>query len=165
MFVFFNNYISTANETFIPFRVFSNVNFSYNKSEQVLHNISFNIKKGEKVAIVGATGAGKSTIINLLTRFYEIQKGSIKINGFEIRDLELNFLRSKIALVLQDVFLFADTLLNKNMSKKGNMLEQQEQEQHNTQRQNQENTTVPPPPPQSNENIAPPLPKKTMQQN
>ena len=91
---------------------FSNVNFSYNKSEQVLHNINFNIKKGEKVAIVGATGAGKSTIINLLTRFYEIQKGSIKINGFEIRDLELNFLRSKIALVLQDVFLFADTLLN-----------------------------------------------------
>ena len=91
---------------------FSNVNFSYNKSEQVLHNISFKIKKGEKVAIVGATGAGKSTIINLLTRFYEIQKGSIKINGFEIRDLELNFLRSKIALVLQDVFLFADTLLN-----------------------------------------------------
>ena len=91
---------------------FSNVNFSYNKSEQVLHNINFNIKKGEKVAIVGATGAGKSTIINLLNRFYEIQKGSIKINGFEIRDLELNFLRSKIALVLQDVFLFADTLLN-----------------------------------------------------
>ena len=91
---------------------FSNVNFSYNKSEQVLHNINFKIKKGEKVAIVGATGAGKSTIINLLTRFYEIQKGSIKINGFEIRDLELNFLRSKIALVLQDVFLFADTLLN-----------------------------------------------------
>ena len=91
---------------------FSNVDFSYNKNEQVLHNINFNIKKGEKVAIVGATGAGKSTIINLLTRFYEIQKGSIKINGFEIRDLELNFLRSKIALVLQDVFLFADTLLN-----------------------------------------------------
>ena len=91
---------------------FSNVKFSYNKNEQVLHNINFNIKKGEKVAIVGATGAGKSTIINLLTRFYEIQKGSIKINGFEIRDLELNFLRSKIALVLQDVFLFADTLLN-----------------------------------------------------
>tara|TARA_B100001109_G_scaffold255540_1_gene259123 strand:+ start:300 stop:2081 length:1782 start_codon:yes stop_codon:yes gene_type:complete len=91
---------------------FSNVNFSYNMNEQVLHNINFNIKKGEKVAIVGATGAGKSTIINLLTRFYEIQKGSIKINGFEIRDLELNFLRSKIALVLQDVFLFADTLLN-----------------------------------------------------
>ena len=91
---------------------FSKVNFSYNMNEQVLHNINFNIKKGEKVAIVGATGAGKSTIINLLTRFYEIQKGSIKINGFEIRDLELNFLRSKIALVLQDVFLFADTLLN-----------------------------------------------------
>jgi subfamily B ATP-binding cassette protein MsbA len=91
---------------------FSNVNFSYNESEQVLHNINFNIKKGEKVAIVGATGAGKSTIINLLSRFYDIQKGSIKINDFEIRDLELNFLRSKIALVLQDVFLFADTLLN-----------------------------------------------------
>ena len=91
---------------------FSNVNFSYNESEQVLHNINFNIKKGEKVAIVGATGAGKSTIINLLSRFYDIKKGSIKINGFEIRDLELNFLRSKIALVLQDVFLFADTLLN-----------------------------------------------------
>ena len=91
---------------------FSNVSFSYKKGEQVLNDISFNIKKGEQVAIVGATGAGKSTIVNLLTRFYEIQNGIIEINGNNIKDIELSFLRSKIALVLQDVFLFADTLLN-----------------------------------------------------
>ena len=91
---------------------FSNVSFSYKKGEQVLNDISFNIEKGEQVAIVGATGAGKSTIVNLLTRFYEIQNGIIEINGNNIKDIELSFLRSKIALVLQDVFLFADTLLN-----------------------------------------------------
>ncbi|NRD19531.1 ABC transporter ATP-binding protein [Winogradskyella eckloniae] len=91
---------------------FSNVRFSYIKDEEVLKGISFNVKAGETVAIVGATGAGKSTIINLLNRFYDINAGAIKIDGTNIKDTTLSSLRSQIAVVLQDVFLFADTILN-----------------------------------------------------
>ena len=78
----------------------------------VLNNVSFKIKKGEKVAIVGATGSGKTTIVNLITRFYDAQKGKIIIGGNNVRDYEIESLRNKISLVLQDVFLFADTILN-----------------------------------------------------
>ncbi len=92
--------------------VFDDVHFSYVKDEEVLKGISFNIKAGEKVAIVGATGAGKSTIINLLNRFYEIDKGIISIDGIDIKDVKLASLRNQIAVVLQDVFLFADTILS-----------------------------------------------------
>ena len=91
---------------------FENVTFSYVPGEEVLHGISFNVKAGETVAIVGATGAGKSTIINLLNRFYEIDSGTIKIDGIAIKDFTLQSLRSHIAIVLQDVFLFADTIKN-----------------------------------------------------
>ena len=91
---------------------FKNVNFSYNEKEVVLNNVSFKIKKGEKVAIVGATGSGKTTIVNLITRFYDAQKGKIIIGGINVRDYEIESLRNKISLVLQDVFLFADTILN-----------------------------------------------------
>ena len=91
---------------------FKNVNFSYNEKEVVLNNVSFKIKKGEKVAIVGATGSGKTTIVNLITRFYDAQKGKIIIGGNNVRDYEIESLRNKISLVLQDVFLFADTILN-----------------------------------------------------
>jgi ABC-type multidrug transport system fused ATPase/permease subunit len=92
--------------------VFDDVHFSYVEDEEVLKGISFNIKAGEKVAIVGSTGAGKSTIINLLNRFYEIDKGKITIDDVNIKDVKLASLRDQIAVVLQDVFLFADTILS-----------------------------------------------------
>lgn len=91
---------------------FDNVRFSYVKDEEVLKGVSFNVEAGETVAIVGATGAGKSTIINLLNRFYEIDSGHIRIDGTDIKDMTLSSLRNQIAVVLQDVFLFADTILN-----------------------------------------------------
>jgi len=91
---------------------FRNVHFSYIKDEEVLKGISFQVNAGETVAIVGATGAGKSTIINLLNRFYEIDDGIITVDDFDIKEFTLNSLRSQIAVVLQDVFLFADTILN-----------------------------------------------------
>ena len=90
---------------------FENVRFSYIKGEEVLKGVSFSVEAGETVAIVGATGAGKSTIINLLNRFYEIDSGVIKIDSTDIKNMTLNSLRNQIAVVLQDVFLFADTIL------------------------------------------------------
>ncbi len=86
------------------------VRFAYKPGQDVLHGVSMKVPAGSTVAIVGATGAGKSTIINLLNRFYDIQEGSIRIDGVEIRDWKLSALRSHIAIVLQDVFLFADTI-------------------------------------------------------
>jgi len=91
---------------------FKNVYFSYVEDEDVLKGISFNVKAGETIAIVGATGAGKSTIINLLNRFYEIKEGVISIDDIDIKEVTLESLRTQIAVVLQDVFLFADTILN-----------------------------------------------------
>lgn len=91
---------------------FTDVHFGYLKGEEVLHGISFEAKAGETIAIVGATGAGKSTIINLLNRFYDINSGQILIDGVDSKDFKLAALRSHIAVVLQDVFLFADTIVN-----------------------------------------------------
>ena len=91
---------------------FEKVHFNYVEDEEVLKGISFNVKAGEMVAIVGATGAGKSTIINLLNRFYEIKDGVIAVDGIDIKEVTLSSLRKQIAVVLQDVFLFADTILN-----------------------------------------------------
>ncbi len=91
---------------------FKNVHFSYIEDEEVLKGISFKVNSGETVAIVGATGAGKSTIINLLSRFYEIDSGTICVDGTNIKDITLKSLRSEIAVVLQNVFLFADTIMN-----------------------------------------------------
>ena len=91
---------------------FKNVIFSYVENEKVLKDVSFKVKSGEKVAIVGSTGSGKTTIVNLLSRFYDVDSGEICLNNKDIKDFELNELRLKIALVLQDVFLFADTILN-----------------------------------------------------
>ncbi len=91
---------------------FSNVHFGYLEDEEVLHGVSFEVKAGETVAIVGATGAGKSTIINLLNRFYEINSGVITVDGVDVKEYQLASLRSHIAVVLQDVFLFADTIAN-----------------------------------------------------
>lgn len=91
---------------------FDNVYFNYVEDEAVLKGISFNVKAGETVAIVGATGAGKSTIVNLLNRFYEIKSGVVSIDNIDIKEVTLHSLRTQIAVVLQDVFLFADTILN-----------------------------------------------------
>ncbi|MEW6653004.1 MAG: ABC transporter ATP-binding protein [Bacteroidota bacterium] len=89
---------------------FKNVWFSYNADEYVLKNVSFKINPGERIAIVGATGAGKTSIINILTRFYDIQKGSIVLDGIDIRNLNISELRKYISMVLQDVFLFSGTI-------------------------------------------------------
>ena len=91
---------------------FKNVHFSYVEDEEVLKGISFKVNPGETVAIVGATGAGKSTIINLLSRFYEINSGEILLDCVAINKYKLDNLRAKIAVVLQDVFLFSDSILN-----------------------------------------------------
>jgi ABC-type multidrug transport system fused ATPase/permease subunit len=91
---------------------FTDVHFGYIEDEEVLHGISFEVKAGETIAIVGSTGAGKSTIINLLNRFYEINSGQILIDDINIQEYTLQSLRSHIAVVLQDVFLFADTIAN-----------------------------------------------------
>ncbi|MEK6562148.1 MAG: ABC transporter transmembrane domain-containing protein, partial [Candidatus Binatota bacterium] len=91
-----------------PFRgevVFNDVWFGYKASEPVLKGVSFRIEPGEKVAVVGATGSGKTTTIKLLSRFYDIQRGSIRVSGIDVRDWDLNELRKHIGVVLQDVFL------------------------------------------------------------
>tara|TARA_B100000795_G_scaffold256026_1_gene228150 strand:- start:7276 stop:9033 length:1758 start_codon:yes stop_codon:yes gene_type:complete len=91
---------------------FKNVSFGYIEGEEVIKDISFTVNPGDTVAIVGATGAGKSTIINLLNRFYEINSGEILIDGVSIKEYTLSSLREQIGVVLQDVFLFADTIHN-----------------------------------------------------
>jgi ATP-binding cassette subfamily B protein len=101
---------------------FKNVWFAYNPQEYVLKNLSFKINPGERIAIVGATGAGKTSIINIFTRFYDIEKGNITLDGIDIRNLSTGDLRKHIAMVLQDVFLFSGTIKsninlgNKNIS-------------------------------------------------
>jgi ATP-binding cassette subfamily B protein len=91
---------------------FKNVWFAYNNENYVLKDISFNVNHGETVAFVGATGAGKSSIINLLSRFYDINKGTIMIDNQDVKEYELRSLREQIGVVLQDVFLFSDTIEN-----------------------------------------------------
>lgn len=91
---------------------FDHVWFAYNDTDYVLKDISLKIKSGETVALVGATGAGKSSIINLLNRFYEINRGAIRVDGVDIQEFDLNSLRKNIGVVLQDVFLFSDTIRN-----------------------------------------------------
>jgi ATP-binding cassette subfamily B protein len=90
--------------------VFENVSFAYNDADFVLRNISFEVQPGERIGIVGATGAGKSTIINLLLRFYDVSTGRILIDGVDVREMELTELRGLFSLVLQDVHLFSGTL-------------------------------------------------------
>ena len=89
---------------------FKNVSFGYNPDEYVIKNVSFKINEGEKVAFVGATGAGKSTIINLLCRFYDVNEGEILVDGIDLRKMRQHELRKNIAIVLQDVFLFRGTI-------------------------------------------------------
>ena len=91
---------------------FNNVWFAYNEPNWVLKDVSFNVKNGQTLAIVGATGAGKSSIINILGRYYDFQKGNILVDGVDIKDYRIEALRQNIAIVLQDVFLFSDSIAN-----------------------------------------------------
>jgi ATP-binding cassette subfamily B multidrug efflux pump len=89
---------------------FENVSFGYTPSNRVLKNLTFKVSSGRKVAIIGTTGSGKSTIINLIPRFYDVSEGSIKIDGVDIRDYNISELRGNIAIVSQDTFLFNKTI-------------------------------------------------------
>jgi len=91
---------------------FKDVWFAYNDENWVLKDISFKVNPGETLALVGATGAGKSSTINILNRFYEIGKGEVTVDGHNIQDYDVNYLRAQIATVIQDVFLFTDTIAN-----------------------------------------------------
>lgn len=109
--------LTVNNGTYAPQKMageisFNKVWFAYNEEQYVLKDVTFKVKAGQTIAMVGATGAGKSSTINILNRFYEIQKGEIKIDGVNIEDYELNYLRNNIATVLQDVFLFSDTIFH-----------------------------------------------------
>ena len=91
---------------------FKDVWFAYNDEEYVLKNISFKINSGESVGFVGSTGSGKTSIINLINRFYDFQKGTILVDGNDIKDYNLSSLRSNLGMVSQDVFLFSDSIYN-----------------------------------------------------
>jgi ATP-binding cassette subfamily B protein len=93
-----------------PIIEFEHVTFAYIEGEPVLKDVSFRVMPGERIAIVGATGAGKTTIVNLLLRFYDVQEGRITIDGTDIREMDLTELRSLFGLVLQDVHLFSGTV-------------------------------------------------------
>lgn len=104
---------------------FEKVNFSYVDNEPVLHDFELTINKGEKIAIVGATGSGKTTIINLLSRMYEINSGNIYFDGHEIKKFKLSELQKSIGVVLQDVFLFSDSVTNNITLKNENITDEQ----------------------------------------
>jgi len=91
---------------------FENVSFGYVPNEKIINDLSFDVKKGEKIAIVGETGAGKTTIVKLLMRFYDVNKGSIKIDGVDIEEYDKDSIRSLVGMVLQDSWLFSDTIAN-----------------------------------------------------
>ena len=91
---------------------FKNVNFSYVPEKQVLYDFNLNVKPGQKIALVGATGSGKTTVVNLLMRFYPVDSGEILVDGVDIRNIKRDELRKNIAIVLQDTVLFSDTIEN-----------------------------------------------------
>ena len=104
---------------------FENVSFSV-EGKEILEDISFHLPAGKTLGIMGATGSGKSSIINLLQRFFDVSDGSVKVDGVDIRDLTLNQLRSSIAVVLQDVFLFSDTIEENIKMGQRNLLSKEE---------------------------------------
>ncbi len=91
---------------------FSNIDFSYVKGKQVLNGFDFDVRAGHKIALVGATGSGKTTVVNLLMRFYDVDAGAIKIDGVNIKDIDCSNLRRNTAIVLQDTVLFSDSVKN-----------------------------------------------------
>ena len=107
---------------------FDNVWFAYVDEEYVLKDVSFKLEAGKSLAIVGATGAGKSSIISLITRLYTIQQGTIKIDGIEVNELEIESLRNQVAVVLQDVFLFAGTISENVTLKNSNITQERMKE-------------------------------------
>lgn len=90
---------------------FEDVTFRYEPGKDILKNVSFKIKPGESIALVGPTGAGKTTIINLLSRFYDVSEGSVKVDGYDVRDVTLESLRTQMGVMLQDTFVFSGTIL------------------------------------------------------
>jgi subfamily B ATP-binding cassette protein MsbA len=102
-----------------------NIKFSYVSNVEILHGINLEVEAGEKVAIVGAAGSGKSTLINLILRFYDVKEGSIKIDGEDIRDITIKSLRDNIAFVSQDVVLFDDTIRKNILMGKSNATDEE----------------------------------------
>lgn len=108
-----------------PVITFKNVNFSYQEGKQVLYDFNHEVKGGQKVALVGATGSGKTTVVNLLIRFYNIDSGEILIDGVNIKDIDIADLRKNTAIVLQDTVLFADTIRNNLLYSNENATEEE----------------------------------------
>lgn len=108
-----------------PVITFKNVNFSYQEGKQVLYDFNLEVKGGQKVALVGATGSGKTTVVNLLIRFYNIDSGEILIDGVNIKDIDIVDLRKNTAIVLQDTVLFADTIRNNLLYSNENATEEE----------------------------------------
>ena len=108
-----------------PVITFKNVNFSYQEGKQVLYDFNLEVKGGQKVALVGATGSGKTTVVNLLIRFYNIDSGEILIDGVNIKDIDIADLRKNTAIVLQDTVLFADTIRNNLLYSNENVTEEE----------------------------------------
>ncbi len=105
-----DGYEDILEDTYLPHIEFEDVSFSYNQKESNLSDVSFKLKKGQTLGIIGATGSGKTTIINLLMRFYDVDKGSVKIYGKDVRDLKQNDLRKRISVVFQNDLIFADSI-------------------------------------------------------
>lgn len=91
---------------------FANVSFAYEEGEEILHNVSFTVHPGETVALVGPTGAGKTTIVNLISRFYDVREGRVLIDGIDLREVTLKSLRSQMGVMLQDTFIFSGTIMD-----------------------------------------------------
>ncbi len=91
---------------------FENVTFAYEEGNNILENFSLNVKQGETIALVGPTGAGKTTVINIITRFYDVADGSVKIDGIDVRDIQLNSLRKEVGVLMQDPFIFKGTIID-----------------------------------------------------
>ena len=91
---------------------FVNVSFAYEEGEEILHEVSFTVQPGETIALVGPTGAGKTTIVNLISRFYDVTAGRVLIDGIDLREVTLKSLRSQMGVMLQDTFIFSGTIMD-----------------------------------------------------